>query len=82
MAEPTRMSRYHAFLLRIWRDNGAVGAPPGPWRFSLEDPASGDRRGFRSLAELSAFLNLTCTSVPAAAADRPVDATSITGGNS
>ena len=56
------MSRYHAYLLRIWRDDdggGAKDAAPGPWRFSLEDPASGDRRGFRSLAEVTAFLNLT-----------------------
>jgi hypothetical protein len=58
------MSRYHAYLLRIWRDeegHNAGRGDPGPWRFSLEDPASGDRRGFRSLAEVTAFLNLTMT---------------------
>lgn len=43
-------SRYHAFLLRLWREAGIS------WRYSLEDSQTGARRGFGSLDGLRAFL--------------------------
>jgi hypothetical protein len=49
---------YRAYLLRIWRDVDPVTGWQGPWHFSLERPGHSNRRGFRSLAELAAFLQL------------------------
>jgi hypothetical protein len=40
---------YRAYLLRCWRE--ATG-----WRFSLEDPRTGERRGFAGPDALLAFL--------------------------
>ncbi len=48
-------SEYQAYLLRIWRDHNHP-ADDLPWRFSLEDPHTGARRGFQNLEMLTAFL--------------------------
>jgi hypothetical protein len=55
MPRPTRAAPYQAWLLRCWHEPGAAG-PGGGWRFSLEDPHSGQRRGFASLERLVAAL--------------------------
>jgi hypothetical protein len=49
----TQEPRYLAYLLRLWqvRDNDEL-----LWRASLEDPHTGERRGFASLEMLVAFL--------------------------
>ncbi len=49
----TQEPRYLAFMLRLWqvRDNDEFA-----WRASLEDPHTGERRGFASLEMLVAFL--------------------------
>ena len=44
--------RYQSYLLRLWRVPGESGA----WQASLEDPQTGERRGFASLDALCAFL--------------------------
>ena len=48
---------YLAFMVRLWR----AGDPPDQgqtsnWRASLENPYTGERLGFGSLAELFTFL--------------------------
>ena len=43
-----------AWQLSCWEERGS-GAPMA-WRSSLEDPRTGERRGFASLEALSAFL--------------------------
>ncbi|MCA9971623.1 MAG: hypothetical protein KC425_15470 [Anaerolineales bacterium] len=43
---------YVIYLLRLWMD----GEDAATWRFSLEDPRTGARRGFASLDDLMAFL--------------------------
>ncbi len=43
---------YHAFLLRIWRDNDRQG-----WHASLQSTATGQRFHFGTLDELFAFLD-------------------------
>ena len=48
-----RPPRYHSYLLRCWSDG------PGLWRFSVEDPHTGARRGFLTMAALVAFLDAT-----------------------
>jgi len=45
--------RYRAYLLRLWR---ASGDECSLWRASLEDPHTGERRGFADLESLFAFL--------------------------
>jgi hypothetical protein len=50
---PGRAPRYHSYLLRCWSDG------PGIWRFSVEDPHTGARRGFPTMAALVAFLDAT-----------------------
>ena len=42
------------YMLRGWQETGQAGAQF--WRFSLEDPHTGVRRGFSNLAGLWAFL--------------------------
>ncbi len=48
--------RYCAWLLRCWEVRGPGPGPPLTWRCSLEDPHTGERRGFAGLEALSAFL--------------------------
>ena len=52
-AMTTQEPRYLAYMLRLWqvRDNEEM-----LWRASLEDPHTGERRGFASLEMLCAFL--------------------------
>jgi len=51
--------RYHAYLLRLWQtgEDEAAG-----WLASLEDPRTGERRGFADLDSLFDFLNEVCRS--------------------
>ena len=53
MSLPTEPKPYHAYLLRIWL---APGATPPTWHASLEDPHTGERRGFANLTEVFEFL--------------------------
>ena len=46
---------YHAYLLRFWEERGEQGASAA-WRFSLEDPQTGQRQGFADLGSLTAWL--------------------------
>ncbi len=50
---PTEQPRYLAYMLRLWEvsDNGEM-----IWRASLENPHTGERRGFADLDALFAFL--------------------------
>ncbi len=61
--------RYCAWLLRCWEVRGPGPGPPMAWRCSLEDPHTGERRGFASLEALVAFLQaelaLGCDAPPA-----------------
>ena len=57
---PGRAPRYYSYLLRCWSDG------PGIWRFSVEDPHTGARRGFTTLAALVAFLDATLCAEDAA----------------
>jgi hypothetical protein len=46
-------STYHAYLLRLWRVNTGRAAV---WHASLEDPRTGERKGFADLRGLLTFL--------------------------
>jgi hypothetical protein len=47
----SKRSAYHSYLLRCWAESDET-AELNVWRFSLEDPRTGQRRGFASLTEL------------------------------
>lgn len=47
-----RQPEYHAFLLRLWRDDARQG-----WRASLQSTATGQRFHFGTLDELFAYLD-------------------------
>ena len=56
MSDPFRPANYHAFLLRFWQESRERPDLPPVWRFSLEAPGSGRRRGFADLQALTEFL--------------------------
>lgn len=47
---------YHAYMLRIWRDATPHTPTNECWRFSLEDPHTGERIGFVSVHQLGEYL--------------------------
>ena len=51
-----RPPNYCVYLLRFWEETSQLPNAPGVWRFSLEDPHTGERRGFISVEELAIFL--------------------------
>jgi hypothetical protein len=57
----TDLPDYHAYLLRLWRTRQADRSV---WRASLEDPHTGERRGFASLAQLVDYLQHTLEEQP------------------
>ena len=46
-----KAGNYAAFLLRLWREHDAA-----PWRATLQNPHTGERHSFGSLAHLAAYL--------------------------
>ena len=53
-------SNYHAYLLRIWRED-----EQSPWRAELVSPHTGDKQHFAADAELFQFLaGLMTTDTP------------------
>lgn len=56
MSPPTPSS-YTIYLLRLWIESEADAV----WRFSLEEPRTGARRGFATLDELVHFLQQETT---------------------
>jgi hypothetical protein len=58
MTESTRPPQYRSYLLRFWEERAPLRGSPDSavWRFSLEDPHTAERIGFKSLDELVAFL--------------------------
>lgn len=66
-AEP----RSFAYLLRCWEEAPGAQSEAGAWRFSLEDPHSGVRRGFATLAALVAALEARLEEPPRHDRDAP-----------
>lgn len=58
-----RPLRHHSFILSLWTEGDRPASAPSVWRYSLEDPLTAERRGFKDLAELTRFLE-TWTAVP------------------
>jgi hypothetical protein len=51
---------YQVYVMRIWLEK--VDSPV--WRFSLEDPNTGQRKGFACLSKLTAYLENATTLQP------------------
>lgn len=49
----TRRRQYQAYMLRLWQ---VTSSDAVVWRASLEDPHTGERKGFADLESLLAFL--------------------------
>jgi hypothetical protein len=47
---------YRSYLITFWEERSQDSDRPTVWRFSLEDPRSGYRRGFADLEALVAAL--------------------------
>lgn len=56
MALPTRSTGYRSYLLRFWHEP-AANPVQGTWRFTLEDPHTGERQGFADLDILIGHLH-------------------------
>jgi hypothetical protein len=56
MAKLYRSQHYRSYLLRFWLEYRENPKLPGVWRYSLEDPHTGEKLGFASLELLTAFL--------------------------
>jgi hypothetical protein len=63
-----RSSRYHVFVLSLWEEGGAFAGDAANWRFSLEQAHGVGRKGFRSLRELTAYLEAWTRETPEEAA--------------
>jgi hypothetical protein len=48
--------RYRSYLLTFWEERSRDPDTPVAWRFRLEDPHTGERRGFGDFEGLMAFL--------------------------
>lgn len=57
MPNHTSSPRYCAYMLRCWHEGGQSTDDTEGWRFTIEDPHTGARRGFASFASLVAFLH-------------------------
>jgi len=52
--------QYQVYVMRLWQEQASPKESSSGWRFSIENPATGQRRGFSCLDELVAYLeNLT-----------------------
>ena len=66
MPRMSASSATHIYLLRCWHEDGGHPPPDDGWRFSLEDPHTGLRRGFPNLTALVAALEQATAKHPAA----------------
>ena len=57
---------YMAFLLRLWRVDEVDGVQ---WHASLEEPGTGERRGFADIDRLCAYLQERCSGAASPFAD-------------
>jgi hypothetical protein len=56
MAMFDKPPRYRSYVLTFWEERGQDPDTPVVWRFSLQDPRTGQRRGFASLEKVVTFL--------------------------
>ena len=52
MTTPDKPPRYRTYLVSMWEERSDNGCTAQQWRFTLEDPWSGQRRAFVSMQGL------------------------------
>lgn len=52
MTIPSKAPNYHIFMLKCWPEHQQGNGFTTFWRFSLEDPTTGQRKGFAQLDDL------------------------------
>ena len=52
MTGPGKSPSYHIFMLKCWPEHQQSNGFITSWRFSLEDPTTGQRKGFVQLDDL------------------------------
>jgi hypothetical protein len=52
MTTTSKSSSYHIFMLKCWPEHQQNNGITTHWRFSIEDPTSGQRQGFGQLDDL------------------------------
>lgn len=50
---------HQIYLLRCWEERSLQGHMPSTWRYSLEDPQTGERHGFADIGTLLRHLHAT-----------------------
>lgn len=53
---PGKTTIYRSFLLTLWQEHRRSPGSPAVWRFRLNDPRTGQQRGFADLEALMAAL--------------------------
>jgi hypothetical protein len=66
-----RPSRYHIFVLSLWEEGGDYPGDSSKWRFSLENARKAERKGFKDLEELTAYLETWTQAMPGDTAGDP-----------
>ena len=51
-----RLPIYKSYLLRYWQERQPLPHSACPWRFSLDDPLTGERAGFANLEAMFRYL--------------------------
>jgi len=70
MVQPSEHLQYFAYILRLWQEQSAALDQSSVWRLSVEDVRTHERRGFASLEDLLAFLQLQMEVDDSAASSR------------
>jgi hypothetical protein len=65
MLSSSKPIQYRVYMLRFWQEGSQAEASVA-WRFSLEDPHTGERFGFADCDGLYAFLNEEISKEPQA----------------
>lgn len=52
MTKSYKPLRYHTYLVSVWEERSHNGCVTHQWRYVLEDPCSGHRRGYVTLQDL------------------------------
>ncbi len=56
--QSSERSHYQVYVLHLWQNMEDATEHSATWRFILEEPKTGQRRGFKDLGELMDFFKM------------------------
>ncbi|MCL4868289.1 MAG: hypothetical protein KJ063_04925 [Anaerolineae bacterium] len=65
MSQAARTASYTIFLLKLWPEHSQENGDLVSWRFSVEDPVTGERKGFVALDQFMAYVHERITELMA-----------------